>query len=97
MHKPILFKATATDIVDADPDVTITAFDCFKVSKRGKRTDKTESCVIAIADDTITIFDSGGQGDHIEWTVVATDASGNQTQLACEVVVGKWSDRLKGE
>ncbi|GAG44589.1 unnamed protein product, partial [marine sediment metagenome] len=31
VHKPILFKATATDIGDADPDVTITAFDCFKV------------------------------------------------------------------
>ena len=56
-------------------------------TKKGKRIDKTGSCEVAIAGDTITILDSGGVADHIEWTVVATDDSGNVTQETCEVIV----------
>jgi len=87
LDAPISFTATATDVCDAAPAVTITGFDCFKLTKKGKRIDKTESCVVTLAGDTITILDSGGVNDHIEWTVVATDASGIQTVEICEVLI----------
>jgi hypothetical protein len=63
----------------------IDRFDCFKSTKKGKRVDK--SCAVAPAGDTVTILHSGGVGDHIEWTVVATDGSGNRTERTCAVFV----------
>jgi len=60
----------------------ITGVDCFKFTKKGKRIDKTESCVVSVNNDTVTISDSGGVGDHITWTVTA----GNYNDT-CEVVV----------
>ena len=39
------------------------------------------------AGDTITILDSSGVGNHIFWEVVATDGSGNTTEVTCEVEV----------
>ena len=56
-------------------------------TKKGKRIDKTESCVVSIDGDEITILDSGGVGDIITWTVVATDSSGNQSSTDCEITV----------
>jgi hypothetical protein len=35
----------------------------------------------------ITILDSGGVGDHITWTVQASDIYGNQAVGTCEVLV----------
>jgi hypothetical protein len=84
---PISFTATATDLCEGDVIPEITDFDCFKFTKKGKRIDKTESCEIAIAGDTITILDSGGVGDNITWTVRATDSSGNVTVSQCAMVV----------
>ncbi len=86
---PISFTASATDNCLAETGVTtvITSFDCFKFTKKGKRIDKTESCEVAFGGDTVTIWDSGGVGDHITWTVQATDGSGNQTTDVCEVLV----------
>jgi len=83
---PISFTASAMDNCGV-ASVEITDFDCFKFTKKGKRIDKTESCVVTLAGDTITILDSGGVNDHIEWTVVATDASGIQTVEICEVLI----------
>ncbi len=37
--------------------------------------------------DTITILNSGGVGDRIEWTVQATDACGNVEEVTCGVDV----------
>ncbi len=84
---PISFTATAIDNCDTNPIVVIVDFDCFKFTKKGKRIDKTESCEVLIAGDTITILDSGGVGDRIEWTVEATDACGNTEPLTCGVDV----------
>jgi hypothetical protein len=86
---PISFTATATDNCLAETGVTtvITGFDCFKFTKKGKRIDKTGSCEVSFANDTVTISDSGGVGDHITWNVTATDGSGNQTDAVCEVLV----------
>ena len=49
--------------------------------------DKTQSCVVDVSGDTVTILDSGGVGDHIQWTVTATDDSGNTSTAVCEIVV----------
>jgi hypothetical protein len=86
---PISFTASAADNCLAKTGVTtvITGFDCFTFTGNGKRIDKTESCAVSFAGDTITILDTGGVGDHITWNVTATDGSGNQTNAVCEVLV----------
>ena len=63
-------------------EVQITEFDCFKFTNKGKRIDKTGSCVIAINGDTITINDVGGVGTKITWEAVATDDVGNTSTPA---------------
>ena len=49
--------------------------------------DKSESCVVDINGDTVTILDSGGVGDQISWTVTATDSNGNTIVATCGVEV----------
>ena len=82
---PISFTATATD--NCDVSVEITEYDCYTYTKKGKRIDKTESCIVDVAGDTITILDSGGVDDHITWTIRATDSSGNTSEELCEIYV----------
>ena len=84
---PISFTATATDNCDADPVVEITGYDCFFLTKKGKRIDKTYSCVVEVVDDQITILNSGGVGDQITWTVESTDNCGNSSVSECQVEV----------
>ena len=84
---PISFTATATDNCDDSPSVEITEFDCFKYTEKGKRIDKTESCVVSIENDTITILDSGGVGTHITWMSHATDSCGNVAEKPCKTLV----------
>ena len=86
---PISFTADATDNCLAETGVTtvITGFDCFMFTKKGKRIDKTESCEVSFLDDTVTISDSGGVGDHIVWDAIAMDGSGNTTDAVCGVEV----------
>ena len=83
---PISFTATATDNCGAST-VEITVYDCYKLTKKGKRIDKTGSCVVEVNGDTITILDSGGVGDHITWDVTATDDGGNTATETFEVLV----------
>ena len=84
---PISFTASTLDNCGAS--VEITGFDCFKFTKKGKRIDKTGSCVVDISGDTISILDSGGVDDHITWDVIATDAQNNAATTTCEIVVKK--------
>jgi hypothetical protein len=84
---PVSFTASATDGCDGSPVVEITGYDCYAVNGSGRPVDKTESCVVQIAGDTITILDSGGVGDHIAWTLRSVDCSGNVDESTCEVVV----------
>jgi hypothetical protein len=86
-NAPISFTATATDICTGDPFVEIIGYDCFKFTKKGKRIDKTESCIVDVDGDTITIVDSGGVDDNITWTVRAVDNSGNVTESVCSIMV----------
>ncbi|MCI5117223.1 MAG: hypothetical protein D3913_04550 [Candidatus Electrothrix sp. LOE1_4_5] len=83
---PISFTATAED--NCSVEVAITDYDCYKIKKNGSRMSKMESCVVELSGDTITIVDSGGVGDNIVWTMVATDQSGNTTTAEGHVLVG---------
>ncbi len=89
---PVSFTATAQDACDATVDYSITEFKCFEIKQNGKVIDKGESCVVSFNNDTITIQDSGGVNDHIQWTVHASDDSGNETTETCEVLVVKKKD-----
>ena len=89
---PTSFTATVADICDATVMPTVTSFDCFMFTKKGKRIDKTSSCIVSLADDTVMISDTGGVGDRIEWTVEATDANGNFSEVTCGVDVVNPSD-----
>jgi hypothetical protein len=84
---PVSFTATSTDNCDGEPSVEITGYDCFKFTKKGKRIDKTESCVVEIHGDSVTIVDSGGDDDNIVWTVRASDNCGNVSASTCSVEV----------
>jgi hypothetical protein len=83
---PISFGPTANDGCD-EADIEITGVDCFKYTKGGKRVDKTESCGVDVNGRALTVFDSGGVGTNITWTVVATDPSGNRSAKHCQVSV----------
>ncbi|MCW5201206.1 hypothetical protein VU07_05365, partial [Desulfobulbus sp. F4] len=48
---------------------------------------KMESCVVNVSGDTLTITNSGGVGDNIVWTVLATDQSGNTATAKGNVLV----------
>ncbi|WP_163338528.1 C13 family peptidase [Desulfopila sp. IMCC35008] len=84
---PISFTATATDNCDSDPLTEITSYDCYTYTKKGKETDKKESCVVSIVNDTVTVMDSGGVGTHISWMSRSTDSCGNITEQECETLV----------
>jgi hypothetical protein len=83
---PVAFTATATDACGVET-VAIAGFDCFMVTRHGRRVDKTGSCVVAVEGATLTVLDTGGVGDNIVWTATATDNSGNVGQDACGVEV----------
>lgn len=84
---PIAFTATATDQCQGPLTPAITAYDCYKSTKKGKIVGKTNSCVVSIEGDQITILDTGGVADMITWTVEATDNAGNTASLQCELEV----------
>jgi hypothetical protein len=86
-NAPVSFTATATDNCSVS-SLTIPEYDCFKFTNKGKRVDKRDSCEVSVAGSRINILDTGGVEDHITWTVIATDGSGNLAQRQCEVVVG---------
>jgi hypothetical protein len=85
---PIDFTATAWDEYEDDyVDAWITDYWCYGYTGTGKVISKMWSCVVSYDGDTLTILDSGGVGDHIVWTVEATDPAGNMATEECEIVV----------
>ena len=88
---PISFTATAVDVCDAAPVATVTGFRCYTVNGSGKVTDKGESCVVTFSGSSIRIANPGGINNTIEWTVNATDGSGNASSKTCSVQVVKKS------
>ena len=83
---PISFTATATDTCGT-ANARIVGYDCYAYTKKGVRINKTYSCQVAFSGDTITVRDAGGVGDHIAWTVEATDENGNSTTKSCDLEV----------
>ena len=88
----ITFTATAEDICDPNVVPVITGFDCFAFTKKGFKIDKKESCIVTFSGDTVSIHDSGGVGNTIEWTAEATDSSGNVGMGTCSVTVVRPKD-----
>jgi hypothetical protein len=84
---PISFTSTAQDNCDEGPTVSITEYDCYYNTKKGKKIDKTLSCIVEVNGDTITILDSGGVGSNIIWTVHAVDNCGNEMEKQCLIEV----------
>ena len=93
---PISFTATSDDNCGVDL-VEVTAYDCWTLNGAGKRIDKKASCIVSFEDDVLTIDDSGGVGDIIEWEVTATDESGNTTTETCSIEVLRPSGGGKGK
>lgn len=86
-HAPLSFTATASDVCDDASVVEVLDYDCVAFTRKGRPIDKTSSCVVGFEGDTLTVLDSGGVGDHIVWTVRATDAAGNVAEAQCGVDV----------
>ena len=86
---PLSFTANAEDLCEGELTPVIIDYACYKVTKKGKRIDKTSSCVVSFSGDTITILDSGGVDTRIEWTTQTTDGSGNIGAAVCGVQVVK--------
>jgi hypothetical protein len=85
---PVSFTASASDICDDSlPLPQIGTFSCLQNTKKGRPIDKRESCIVSFEGDTITIWDSGGVGDRIEWHVEVRDASNNLGEMDCAVEV----------
>ncbi len=84
---PISFTAMAEDACVGAVVPEVTSFDCFWVNPSGKLVDKTNSCEVNFSGDTVTILDSGGVKDTIEWTVSASDGNGNTSTETCSVTV----------
>jgi hypothetical protein len=86
-NRPVSFTATATDTCTDAVSAELVAFECFKLSARGVRIDKTKTCKVVLAGDTITISPPQGVGNHIAWTARAIDGSGNVGEVDCEIAV----------
>jgi FtsP/CotA-like multicopper oxidase with cupredoxin domain len=84
---PIWFTASATDNCDALVTPEVTGYDCFKFTKKGKLIDKTGSCDVSFAGNTVTIDDTGGVGDNITWSTAAADIAGNMATGECTIPV----------
>jgi len=84
---PISFTVTASDKCDPSPTAEVIAFDCHIYTKKGKRIDKTDSCVISLNGDTVTVLDTGGVADQITWTIQAKDISENPSMKTCQINV----------
>jgi hypothetical protein len=86
---PLTVTASATDVCDAAPRTEITGFRCYEIKANGRIVDKGESCVVRFGGTSITVLNSGGINNTIEWTVRATDGSGNVATKSCSVTVVK--------
>jgi FtsP/CotA-like multicopper oxidase with cupredoxin domain len=84
--------ASATDICDPDIVPKAVSFDCYAFTNNGRRQDRTRTCEIVLNGPSVEIVDSGGLGATIEWTVEATDVSGNTNSVLCSTEVVKPKD-----
>jgi hypothetical protein len=84
--RPIAFQGTAADNCSV-VSLQVTDFNCWAMNPRGRLIDRNNDCDVRIEGDTLTVFDPSGVGTHIDWTLLATDGSGNSTEVSCGVLV----------
>jgi FtsP/CotA-like multicopper oxidase with cupredoxin domain len=82
-----IVTTSASDTCDPDVVPEAVAYDCFAYTKNGRRQDRTKTCEIVLNGPAVEIVDSGGVGGMVEWTLEATDASGNTSTKLCSVEV----------
>jgi len=87
-NAPVSFTASAVDACSGARPTRITGFSCYAYRK-GRRVDKSESCIVRIQGSTIYVSDSGGIDDNIDWTVASSDTSGNASTRTCHLLVVK--------
>jgi hypothetical protein len=73
----LALTATATDACTGVASLAVTSVTCTK----------PEKCRVVVSDATLTLYESGGIGNVIRWTVQALDADGNTSEQTCEVQV----------
>ncbi len=84
---PVSFTAGAEDACEGPLTPQVTGYTCFWTNPSGKLVDKTGSCVVSFQGPTLTIHDSGGVKDTIQWNVSSTDSHGNVGTATCSVSV----------
>jgi len=82
--KSVSIEAGATDSCSIS-SVAVTGYDCWRANDEGIRVDASSDCSVSIAGAQVNILRPGGVGTRIEWTVEATDGSGNVTTALCQV------------
>ncbi len=83
---PISFSASGSDACGA-VDLQITTFECYRINGAGKRIDTSDSCVVSTTGGQVTVTETSGVGSMIDWTVEATDGSGNVASATCTITV----------
>jgi hypothetical protein len=82
---PQSFTATAVDQCDGALTPAVGEVTCFRY--KGTERKVHNNCHVEIAGDTLTIRNSGGVGNHVEWTIEVTDGSGNSSTATCLITV----------
>ena len=79
------FTATATDTCSATPPpVVIDNVQCQLLKPNGTL-QVSNSCKVTTQGGTITIANTGGVNNIIQWQAHATDGAGNATTQQCQV------------
>jgi hypothetical protein len=82
-HPAVTFQALAEDSCDGAAAPVITGFRCYKTNPNGKEIDATGHCRVELEGDRIHIRGVGLPQVTVEWTVAATDLSGNTATTVC--------------
>ena len=82
-HPAVIFQALASDSCDSLTIPEVTDFKCYKINPKGKRIDVTRHCDVELLGDSVQINGTGLPHVTVEWTVVATDLSGNTSTAVC--------------
>ena len=69
------------------PATQVTTYECYRFNKKGKRIDTSDSCVVNVDSQGITVLETSGVDSFIDWTVESTDDSGNSSSATCTVEV----------
>jgi hypothetical protein len=83
---PATFAASTSDTCSV-PDTQVVSYDCYRFNPHGKRIDTNDSCVVSLANDSVTVIETSGVDSFIDWTIEATDSEGNTSDSLCTIEV----------